>query len=111
MRFVNDQLVDQTPSIGEVQDVDRASYVSQKPLDCYIFRTLKVSDREPSMAAASREDTCAHKEATIVYTTVLMEATNAHLPLAVSYSGSESVGEFMKEKENEDTCMHVPSSI
>ena len=88
MRFVDDQLVDQTPSIGEVQDVDGASCVSQRTLDCWIFRTLKVFNREPSM-----------------------EATTAHIPLAVSYIGSESAEEFMKEKEIEDACMHVPSSI
>ena len=63
------------------------------------------------MVAVSIEDLCAHKECTIVYTIVLIEATTAHLPLAVSYSGSESAGEFMKEKETEDACMHVPSSI
>ena len=111
MRFVDDQLVDQTPSIGEVQDVDGASCVSQRTLDCWIFRTLKVSEREPSMEAASREDLCAHKEGTMVYTIVLMVATTTHIPLAVSYSGSESAGTFMKEKDTEDASMHVPSSI
>ena len=111
MRFVDDQLVDQTPSIGEVQDVDGASFVSKRTLDCWICRTLKVSDREPSMAAASREDRCAHKEGKTVCTTVLMAATTAHLPLAVSYIDSESAGAFMKEKETEDACMHVPSLI
>ena len=111
MRFIDDQPVDQTPSIGDFQDVDGASCVSQRTLDCWIFRTLKVSDGEPSMAVASREYLCAHKEGTMVYTIVLMVATTAHLPLAVSYSGSESARAFMKEKENEDTCMHVPSSI
>ena len=111
MRFVDGQLFDQTPSIGEVQDVDRASFISQRIINHWIFRTLKVFDREPSMAPANREDLCAHKEGTTVYTIVLMEATTAHLLLVVSYSGSESAGAFMKEKETEDACMHVPSSI
>ena len=58
-----------------------------------------MSDRETSKEAASKEDLYAHKEGTMVCTIVLMAATTAHLPLTVSYSGSESVGAFMKEKE------------
>ena len=63
------------------------------------------------MAAKSREDLCANKEGTTVSTTMLMAARTVHFPLAVSYSGSESAGAFMKEKDTEDACMHVPSSI
>ena len=63
------------------------------------------------MTIARREDLCAHKEGTMICTIVLMAATTAHLPLAVSYSGSKSAMAFMKEKKTKDACMHVPSSI